>query len=92
MSAAAAPEIRAGLCARGASPGCAPSSADEGCWARPLQRGQSERPRDGPARGRFGGGRPTLGAGPETAPELVAARQQMDLDPRRGPAFVPNRD
>lgn len=97
MSAARAPETRAGRCASRASSGCAPSSADEGRWARPLRarplgRDEKERPRDGPASGRAGGGRLPRGAGPGTAPGLVAVRRQMDLDPSRSAAFVPSRD
>lgn len=37
MSAAAAPETQAGRYVRGASPGCAPSSADQGRWAGPAE-------------------------------------------------------
>lgn len=96
MSAARAPETRASHCVSRASSGCGPSSADKGRWARPLRarplgRDGKERPRDGSASGRFGGGRLPRGAGPGTAPELVAVRRQMDLDPSRSTAFVPSR-
>lgn len=60
--------------------------------ARLLRRGGKERSRDGPASRRFGSGCPTRGTGTGTFPGLVTGRRQMDLDPRRGTAFLPSQD
>ena len=49
MSAAAAPETQAGRYVRGASPGCAPSSADQGRWAGSAEGAAAPERREGTA-------------------------------------------
>ena len=50
MSAAAAPETQAGRYVCGASPGCAPSSADQDRWAGPAEGAAAPERREGTAR------------------------------------------